>query len=596
MLATRFPLDEIPFIPAKVDIADVIDTGGRLIAQEDIASVKAAIKFLKQGLDGRYSKKDLETKFSIAKIDGQYYAIYKGAKHDKHLGKGSFGTAKLVQNIDDGTWAVMKTIVNTDGTSNKYAIEREVTQLKFVHHFLGQPPTRVSESKKAEQDIIIMKLAPGLPVDIIVKNKKRNMPPVKWLDMALGISRAVSDLLDKGVLHRDIKPANILFDPATGIVTIIDYGLGRKIDKENPDYYSSRGVGSPRYLAPEARTPDKQKVPYHAKASDGYSELTTVPYNESTEVFALGMTLMDIFGFTKTERGIDVEITLSRRITNPHHLKEILALLPSMTDSDPFKRPDMKRVLEVLTDLREHEIDLYSKVNMLGYINVDDYLKASEFQKAETLKAAQAADVVMLCCIASENSGLECMRLKHELEGMGVCVLNHAVHLENDLIDTITHTLKENVKRLSLDHDVIYRARYISPLSFQEGEKYSHVTPRNLDRVEINEVHKYIATDKIGKQITRLQKKNEEDIRLQYLRRFQHDLEEGKIKTYDQLFGELNTLEGKMNAGATPSKLKIAASKIGLHSSTSAKKVKKAVRDIDKDAIGFKKAPGGKTL
>lgn len=37
--------------------------------------------------------------------------------------------------------------------------------------------------------------------------------------------RGLRDIHARGVIHRDIKPANFLFDPRTGIGTVVDLGL-----------------------------------------------------------------------------------------------------------------------------------------------------------------------------------------------------------------------------------------------------------------------------------------------------------------------------------------------------------------------------------
>lgn len=587
----RLPQDEIPFIPAKVDIADVIHTGGRLIAQEDVASVKAAIKHLKQNSDGRFSKKELQTKYSIIKIDNQFYAIYKGVKHNKHLGKGAFGTVKLVQNIDDGSWAVIKTIVRTDGKSKPSSISREISQLKQINQFIGDVDTRFSKSKKGEQDTILMKLAHGVPVDVFIHDKQRNMSPVKWLDFALAITRAVSALHGQGILHRDIKPENMLFHPATGVVTIIDFGLGQPIDQDTPDYEGRRGVGSPKYMAPEIRKPDKDDtkkiLPHRAKSTASYQQLDSVSYNETTEIYALGMTLIELFGFKKKDNHVDFDFDTLKRISNPQHREKIRTLLTNMISPDHKLRPTMDQVLDTLTTLRESEIDLLSKVNILSCINVNDYIHASVFQRGETLKAARAADEVMLCCSPTAESQMECMRLKHELEGLGICVLSDAVLLQNNDKDSISQTLKQRIKKLSADQDVIYRAHYVSPLVFQEGQSYTHTKLRNLDHVVITDEHKKIAAARIGKQLARMKQKNPQDINLQYYSHFLYELEQGNIKTYDQLFSALHQLENELS-----SKL---ANTFGFLSKA-AQKVQKTTRIIDEDARGVRKPPGNKTL
>ena len=44
-------------------------------------------------------------------------------------------------------------------------------------------------------------------------------------DYMRSLFRGLRDIHARGVIHRDIKPANFLFDPRTGIGTIVDLGL-----------------------------------------------------------------------------------------------------------------------------------------------------------------------------------------------------------------------------------------------------------------------------------------------------------------------------------------------------------------------------------
>jgi cell division control protein 7 len=44
-------------------------------------------------------------------------------------------------------------------------------------------------------------------------------------DYMRSLFRGLRDIHARGIIHRDIKPANFLFDPRTGIGTIVDLGL-----------------------------------------------------------------------------------------------------------------------------------------------------------------------------------------------------------------------------------------------------------------------------------------------------------------------------------------------------------------------------------
>jgi len=75
--------------------------------------------------------------------------------------------------------------------------------------------------------------------------------------VALRIVAACADGLDyahqQKVIHRDVKPENVMYDPATGTVHLIDFGLAAEI-RESLSRYSQGFVaqaGTERYMSPE---------------------------------------------------------------------------------------------------------------------------------------------------------------------------------------------------------------------------------------------------------------------------------------------------------------------------------------------------------
>jgi serine/threonine-protein kinase len=86
----------------------------------------------------------------------------------------------------------------------------------------------------------------------------------------------------QGVVHRDIKPENVLFD-AAGRARLADFGIARLLADEQATLTAPHVVlGTPRYMAPEARL---------GAASDA-----------RVDVFALGVLLEEMLGSVKNAR------------------------------------------------------------------------------------------------------------------------------------------------------------------------------------------------------------------------------------------------------------------------------------------------------
>lgn len=100
----------------------------------------------------------------------------------------------------------------------------------------------------------------------------------EFLLLASGITGILSNLYDEGIIHRDINPGNIVFNPDTGEIKLIDFGLARKFFGR---IKSQKIEGNPLYISPEqtGRTsrPTDYRTDYYSLGAVFYEILTGKP-------------------------------------------------------------------------------------------------------------------------------------------------------------------------------------------------------------------------------------------------------------------------------------------------------------------------------
>ncbi|MBI4783286.1 MAG: PAS domain S-box protein [Oscillatoriophycideae cyanobacterium NC_groundwater_1537_Pr4_S-0.65um_50_18] len=78
------------------------------------------------------------------------------------------------------------------------------------------------------------------------------MPLSVFLNMAIAITDTLGKIHAAHVIHKDINPGNIVFNPNTGVVKIIDFGIATRFSRTNPTFKSLHLLeGTPAYLSPE---------------------------------------------------------------------------------------------------------------------------------------------------------------------------------------------------------------------------------------------------------------------------------------------------------------------------------------------------------
>jgi serine/threonine protein kinase len=130
------------------------------------------------------------------------------------------------------------------------------------------------------------------------------MEMARFLRLATGLSAALRELHERGLIHKDIKPANVLVDAATGRVWLTGFGIASRLPRERQAAAPPEIIaGTFAYMAPEQTGRMNRSI-------DARSDL-----------YALGVTLYEMLTgalpFAATDPMEWVHCHIARRPTPP---------------------------------------------------------------------------------------------------------------------------------------------------------------------------------------------------------------------------------------------------------------------------------------
>lgn len=98
---------------------------------------------------------------------------------------------------------------------------------------------------------------------------RRGFTLVEMLDIASKVTAALGEIHARQVIHRDINPSNIVFNPATGKLKVIDFGVSTRFSRQNQVLKSPDVLeGTLAYMSPEQTGRMNRSVDYR---TDFYS-------------------------------------------------------------------------------------------------------------------------------------------------------------------------------------------------------------------------------------------------------------------------------------------------------------------------------------
>lgn len=249
----------------------------------------------------------------------------------------------------EGKRAVLK-LQSEDGSeeSNHKAklLLREAEILSQIPHLTNH--LYVDHGSSNEKHWLLIREVDGQEVHQVAKQARESIPHQKervayLMKLLLKVSGFYDALYADGYLHGDVQPAHTYLEQNR--ITVIDWGLARRIDEPNPLYKG----GFIYYVAPEI-------------AERMHSGETAIDYTPLAEVYALGATLFMFytgnlaldFGIPKADlRQAPMEQKLKRVVENrifsfeevgadPHPALETLLRKSLLTDPEErFETPSL---------------------------------------------------------------------------------------------------------------------------------------------------------------------------------------------------------------------------------------------------------------
>ncbi|HSK96739.1 MAG TPA: serine/threonine-protein kinase [Euzebyales bacterium] len=159
------------------------------------------------------------------------------------------------------------------------------------------------------------------------------LEPARVAVIGAQIADALGHVHAAGIVHRDLKPGNVLLRADTALLT--DFGVARLLSAAARHTITGATVGTPAYLAPE--------------------QVRGEAVGPATDVYGLGLVLLEALTGRRAYRGAPVEAALAR-LTTPPSISDAVPtawheLLRAMTALDPTERPSTAAVAATLRGL-----------------------------------------------------------------------------------------------------------------------------------------------------------------------------------------------------------------------------------------------------
>jgi eukaryotic-like serine/threonine-protein kinase len=176
-----------------------------------------------------------------------------GYSLESEVGEGGTSAVFRATHADHGTVAVK--VLREKLRQDRTAVARFLREARYGERVTHPNVVRTIEIGEAAPGMhfLAIEWATG---EILEKYAKRQGPlPVDEVcTIVKQIADAVHAAHSVGIVHRDLKPDNVMYDPASRLVKLLDFGIATDTDMSPEQRLTRAGffVGTLMYVAPEA--------------------------------------------------------------------------------------------------------------------------------------------------------------------------------------------------------------------------------------------------------------------------------------------------------------------------------------------------------
>jgi serine/threonine protein kinase len=182
---------------------------------------------------------------------------------------------------------------------------------------------------------VVMEFVEGQTLGDAIRTKP--LPVTRIAQIGVAVADALAHVHARNMVHRDVKPANVLLG-TDGSVKLTDFGIARLVDAAK---VTSTGlmVGTASYLAPE--------------------QVAGEPVGPASDVYALGLVLLEAVTGTREYDGPPVEAAMARLTRSPVMPASLppgwAGVLSAMTAREVAHRPTAEQVARAFRGLMAGE-------------------------------------------------------------------------------------------------------------------------------------------------------------------------------------------------------------------------------------------------